>query len=193
MKVAFIIEHLDPDRGGMERSAVDFLSELVELGLDVHVVTQTSAWEHPGIHVHRLGVSGWSNEAQYRNFADGAQDFIAGRRWDIVHAIRPCVGCDMYQPRGGLIKVGQERTVATRRSGLGRLIRQAALAFDAKERLLMSLEHRLLTKASPPMVVVPSDYVGRQVEERYRLSSDRVRRVFNGVNVAPPAEEERLR
>ncbi|HJR77580.1 MAG TPA: glycosyltransferase family 4 protein [Nitrospiraceae bacterium] len=193
MRVAFIIEHLDPNRGGMERSAVEFLTELVELGPEVHVVTQTSAWDHPGIHVHTLGVSGWTDEMQYRDFVDHAQQFLADRPWDIIHAVRPCLSCTMYQPRGGIVKAGQERTVATRRNGVARLMRHVGLLLDAKERLLASLEHRLLTRPSPPVVVVPSDYVRRQVEERYRLSAECMRRVFNGVSVTPLDQSERAR
>jgi UDP-glucose:(heptosyl)LPS alpha-1,3-glucosyltransferase len=191
MKVAFIIEHLDPHRGGMERSAADFLTELADLGPEMHVVTQTSAWDHPGIQVHALGVSGWTDAMQYRSFVADAERFLANRQWDVVHAVRPCLACDVYQPRGGIVKVGQERTVATRRNGITRLIRQAALWFDAKERLLASLEHRLLTRRSPPIVVVPSAYVRRQVEERYPLSAERIRRVFNGVRVTPLGYEGR--
>lgn len=193
MKIAFIIEHLDPNRGGMERSAVDFLTELAELGPEIHVVTQTTAWHHPGIQVHALGVSGWTDGMQYRSFVVHAQRFLEDQSWDVVHAVRPCLSCDMYQPRGGIVKAGQERTVATRRNGIARLIRQAALLFDAKERLLASLEHRLLTGSSPPIVVVPSKYVRRQVEERYLLAAEHIRRVFNGVRVTPPEQAARER
>ena len=80
--------------------------------------------------------------------------------------------------------------MATRRNGVARLMRHVGLLFDAKERLLASLEHRLLMRRSP-VVVVPSAYVRRQVEERYHLSSERIRRVFNGVRVMPPRREER--
>jgi UDP-glucose:(heptosyl)LPS alpha-1,3-glucosyltransferase len=193
MKVALIIEHLDPNRGGMERSAVEFLTELVELGPELHVVTQTSAWSYPGIHVHALGAEGWTDETQYRNFIGRAQRFLASRQWDVVHAIRPCMACDVYQPRGGLVKTGQDRTIATRRTGLSRIFRKVGLLFDGKERLLASLEHRLLSGPSPPMVVVPSAYVRGQVEQRYRLSEDRIRRVFNGVRVTPLSQEQRER
>ncbi|WP_447602306.1 glycosyltransferase family 4 protein [Nitrospira sp. Nam80] len=193
MKVAFIVEHLDPNRGGLEQSAVDFLTELAELGPEIHVVTQNGEWDHPGIQVHRLGVTGWTYEAQYREFVGRAQRFLAGRSWDVVHAVRPCLSCDVYQPRGGIVKAGQARTVAARRSGVARLIRKAALLFDAKGRLLASLEHRLLTKPEPPIVVVPSEYVRRQVEERYRLPDECLKRVFNGVRVTRLGRGERER
>ena len=104
MKIAFIVEHLDPNRGGLERSAVDFLTELAALGPEIHVVTQSGEWEHPGIQVHRLGVTGWTYEAQYREFVGRAQRFLADRSWDVVHAVRPCLSCDVYQPRGGIVE-----------------------------------------------------------------------------------------
>ena len=55
MKIAFIVEHLDPNRGGMERSVVDFLTELTASGAEVHVVTQTSAWSFPGCDESTVG------------------------------------------------------------------------------------------------------------------------------------------
>lgn len=191
MKVAFIIQHLDPIRGGMERSAADFLTELVKFGLQIHVVTQTVAWNHPGVQVHPLGVSGWSDALQYRQFIERAQRFLATQTWDVRHAIRPCLACDVYQPRGGIVKAGQERTVALRRNGIARFIRQATLLFDAKERLLASLEHRLLSGGTSPLVVVPSEYVRRQVEQYYRLPEGAIRRVFNAVRVTAPEASER--
>jgi UDP-glucose:(heptosyl)LPS alpha-1,3-glucosyltransferase len=177
----------------MERSAADFLTELAGLGPEIHVVTQTSAWHYPGVVVHALGVSGWSDATQYRRFVGRAHQFLAGEAWDIRHAIRPCLACDVYQPRGGIVKAGQERNVATRRNGMARLFRQATLFFNAKERVLASLEHRLLTGSSQPKVVVPSDYVRRQVEERYPVPEDNIRRIFNGVRVTAPEDAERDR
>ncbi|MBX3237437.1 MAG: glycosyltransferase family 4 protein [Nitrospiraceae bacterium] len=186
IKLAFLIEHLDPNRGGMERSAADYLTEIAALGVEAHVITQTSADVPAGVHVHALGMEGWTDELQYRNFVSRADHFVAGGRWDIVHAIRPCLRCDVYQPRGGLVRVGQERTVAARRGLVARLLKQAGQLFHGKDRLLIGLERRLLSGANPPLVVVPSDYVGRQVERTYGLSGRSLRRVFNGVRVREP-------
>jgi UDP-glucose:(heptosyl)LPS alpha-1,3-glucosyltransferase len=170
---------------------VDFLTELTGLGAEIHVVTQTSAWSFPGIHVHLLGSSGWTDESQYKNFVTRAHEFVRSQRWDVVHAIRPCVSCDIYQPRGGLVKTGQDRTIATRRSVLFKLFRKVGLLFDGKERLLLALEHGLLKNRIPPLIIVPSEYVRNQLEERYELPHEYVRRVFNGVRVGLPAQVAR--
>jgi hypothetical protein len=103
LKLAFLIEHLDPCRGGMERSSVEFLTEITALGVEAHVVTQKSAGAPAGVQVHELGVEGWTDELQYRHFVERAERFLAGARWDVVHAIRPCLSCDLYQTRGGLV------------------------------------------------------------------------------------------
>ncbi len=186
IKLAFLIEHLDPNRGGMERSAVDYLTEITALGVEAHVITQTSADVPVGVQVHALGMEGWTDELQYRNFVVRADRFLDGGRWDIVHAIRPCQRCDVYQPRGGLVRVGQVRTVAARRGLVARLLKQAGQLFHGKDRLLIGLERRLLSGPSPPLVVVPSDYVRRQVEHMYGLPAQSLRRVFNGVRVREP-------
>jgi UDP-glucose:(heptosyl)LPS alpha-1,3-glucosyltransferase len=186
MKIAFLIERLDPARGGMERSAVDFLTELAAMGVEAHVVTQSAAEEFPGIQIHALGCEGWTNEMQYRHFVTRAERFLSGQRWDVVHAIRPCLSCDVYQPRGGLVKTGHDRTIAARPTLLQKILRRIGLLFDGKGRLLASLEQRLLTRKDPPLVLVPSHYVRRQVEAQYRLPERSIRRVFNAVRISPP-------
>jgi UDP-glucose:(heptosyl)LPS alpha-1,3-glucosyltransferase len=191
MKIAFLIERLDPSRGGMERSAVEFLTELAALGMEVHVVTQSAAVKIAGVQVHALGCEGWTDAAQYRRFVASAERFLAGQRWDVVHAIRPCRSCDVYQPRGGLVRTGQDRTIAARQTMLLKVLRRIGLLFDGKERLLDSLEQRLLTRKVPPLVLVPSHYVGRQVEAQYRLPDRSLRKVFNAVRISPPAGVDR--
>src|SRR6185436_2216007 len=55
MKVAFLIERFDPARGGMETSAKEFLSEVVPLDVEAHVVTQSAGGDFPFLKVHALG------------------------------------------------------------------------------------------------------------------------------------------
>jgi len=152
MKVAFLIERLAPARGGMERSVVDFVTELAAMGVEAHVVTQSAAEKFPGIQIHALGCEGWTNEMQYRPFVTCAERFLSGQRWDVGHAIRPCLSCDVYQPRGGLVKTGQDRAIAARPTLLQKVLRKIGLLFDRKGRLLTSLEQRLLTRKDPPGV-----------------------------------------
>ncbi|GMV51253.1 MAG: Lipopolysaccharide core biosynthesis protein RfaG [Nitrospirae bacterium] len=186
MRVAFLIERLDPARGGMERSAYDFLIELTALGVETHVVTQSAVDAPTAVQVHELGQEGWTDELQYRHFVIRAQRFVAERPWDVVHAIRPCLSCDLYQPRGGLVKTGQIRTIAARTTFLSKALRRVGLFFDGKERLLVQLEQQLLTGPKAPMVVVPSHYVGCQVEQEYGSARVATKRIFNAVQISPP-------
>ncbi|MFO0767959.1 MAG: hypothetical protein U0231_14490 [Nitrospiraceae bacterium] len=76
-------------------------------------------------------------------------------------SVPACVA--MFISQAGLVRVGQERTVAAWRGLVARLLKQAGQLFHGKDRLLIGLERRLLSGANPPLVVVPSDYVGRQL------------------------------
>ncbi len=191
MKVALLVEHLDPRRGGMERSASEFLAEIRALGIDAKVLTQTAAAGFSGGPVEILGVHGRTRARQYGRFVASAHQALANAPVDVVHAITPCLACDLYQPRSAVMDESLARTIAVRRTGLGRVVRRFAAVFDAKFQLLRALERRLLTESLPPFVAALSSYMRRQVESAYSIPSERMFEVFNGVTVPLPNLEER--
>ncbi|MEO7300881.1 MAG: glycosyltransferase family 4 protein [Verrucomicrobiota bacterium] len=193
MKVAFLIERLDPRRGGMETSSAEFLAELVLLGAAVTVVTQSAASEFSTTSVHALGVRGWGRAARYKNFVDDAQAFLKKGKWDVVHAVTPCVDCNLFQPRSGITQQALNRTVAVRKSGMMRFIRKIGGVVNSKQRLLQKLERQLLERENPPMVAALSHFMRRQLEESYALPRENIRDVFNGVTVHLPEAGERKR
>ena len=104
MKVAFVVEHLDPSRGGMERSATEFLTEMARLGLEMHAVTQSVSPEFSAAPVHQLGIAPGGRARRYREFVRRADAFVSSGKWDVVHAVSLCLRCDLYQPRAGTVK-----------------------------------------------------------------------------------------
>ena len=191
MKVAFLIERLDSRRGGMETSATEFLSEMVLLGPEIHVVTQSASPEFYIAPVHQLGVRGTGRTARYRNFVRSADEFLKAERWDVVHAVTPCLNCNLYQPRSGITQQALSRSVAVRKNWLTRSLRKLGGALNSKQRLLTKLEHQLLSREKPPMVAALSHFMRRQIESVYALPKENLRDVFNGVTVPLPGEAER--
>jgi UDP-glucose:(heptosyl)LPS alpha-1,3-glucosyltransferase len=191
MKVAFLIERFDPARGGMETSAKEFLSEVVPLDVEAHVVTQSAGGDFPFLKVHALGAGGLGRAGRYRHFVETAQSFVATGKWDVVHAITPCVGCDLYQPRAGVEKEAMARMVAARKNPLAKMFRQFGDRLNAKKQFMARLERELLTGQQLPMVAALSSYMRRQLEAAYAIPPERMREVFNGVTLPLPDEAER--
>lgn len=192
MKVAFLIEHLDPARGGMERSASEFVTELVGLGVKPHVVTQTVAADFALCPVTIVAPGGWGRAAKFARFIRGADIVFRSEQWDVVHAVPPCLRCDLYQPRSGLVKEALERSVAVRSNRFARFLRRLGARLNSKQRLLQRLERNLLGGPNPPMFAALSRYMRRQAQSIYDLNDASVRDVFNGVTVPLPNEADRL-
>ncbi|MEO5802487.1 MAG: glycosyltransferase family 4 protein [Verrucomicrobiota bacterium] len=191
MKVAFLIERLDSRRGGMETSATEFLTEMALLGPEIHVVTQIASSEFCIAPVHQMGVRGAGRAARYRNFVQDAQQFLQADQWDIIHAVTPCLDCNLYQPRSGITQEALNSTIALRKNWLTRSLRKVGAALNSKQRLLQKLEHQLLSREKPPMVAALSHFMRRQLESSCALPPENIRDVFNGVTVSLPDAAER--
>lgn len=191
MKVAFLIERLDPARGGMETSAAEFLTEVAAFGVDIHVVTQAAAASFSASPVHVLGLRGIGRAGRYRDFLSSTHAFLARGSWDVVHAVTPCLTCNLYQPRSGVAKEALARTVASRRNPFARIFRKLGAALDSKQQLWTRTEETLLRSPTPPKVAALSGYMRRQLEQAYQLPAETIRDVFNGVNVKLPDVSER--
>ena len=191
MKVAFLIEQLHPGRGGMETSATEFLTEVAALGVDIHVITQSAAPGFSVVPVHALGSQRLGRAGRYGKFVYGANAFLAQDSWDVVHAVTPCLQCNLYQPRSGVTNEALARAVASRRNWITRALRKLGVALDAKQHLWTRLERHLLCNSAPPLVAALSRYMRRQLEQAYALPAGSIRDVFNGVSVKLPEPAER--
>ena len=69
MKVALVMERLEPWRGGAETSTGQFMRHLVELGVRLEVVTRSQLSSSPGMTVHTVGVSGVTRSGRSAAFA----------------------------------------------------------------------------------------------------------------------------
>lgn len=101
MKIALVIERMQPSRGGRERSVGEIAAALGARGHEVRVYCQQAPQPPEGIAVRVLGGEGSS--AGMVNFARAVMRTAREEGIDIVHAALPIPGADVYQPRGGTI------------------------------------------------------------------------------------------
>jgi UDP-glucose:(heptosyl)LPS alpha-1,3-glucosyltransferase len=190
MRILIISEYLDTDRGGAETSTSQFINALTRAGHDVAVVTRNADYRQDDVTTLEIQCGG-----RTPRFATAAARVVADQRADVVHAITPCIGAHVYQPRGGAYPETIARNVALRRSIFGKILKRMTSALHPRLQQLCRLEARLMRSSHRPHVIAISDYVARQFVEHYQLKTGDYTRVFNAVSPpssgAAPAEFRR--
>ena len=191
MRVAIISEWLDPWRGGAETSTLQFVHHLIDSGVDVHVFTRSRPASAPGFTVHTINGAAVSRTRRSITFAHRVERRLSSERFDVTHAVTPCRGIDLYQPRGGTVAETIERNAAWLGSGAGLWLKRAGNQFNFKQRYMLRYERAILGNSRGPVIVAISNYVVRQLRDHYGVSDDRIRLVRNAVNPDESSAVER--
>jgi UDP-glucose:(heptosyl)LPS alpha-1,3-glucosyltransferase len=141
--------------------------------------------------VHTISGAAMTRVRQSVTFAHRVRRLLANDAFDVVHAISPCLGSDIYQPRGGTVAETIRRNLATRRGVPGRSLKRLGSRLNMKQRYMLALERRLFGTGKRPTVVAISDYVVRQLKEHYGLPEDRIRKIYNGVDADKVSAQQR--
>lgn len=184
MNVALVILHADPSRGGAERYTVDLARALGGRGCAVSLVyageiAPEQRVEPPSAEPCRrveLAAGGWTRAGRYRRFCRSVRAHLKSDRYDVVHAMLPLPGCDLYHPHAGVAAA---------------MLRKWNAVLNPRRVAMARIERRLLADPGGPLVLCLSDYVKRFVREHYPLPDDRLVRLFNAVDLqrfAPAAD-----
>jgi UDP-glucose:(heptosyl)LPS alpha-1,3-glucosyltransferase len=198
VKVAILQQHVDVRRGGAETSTLEFAGHLAQFGLDVTVVCQAPDADGGPVagpvgpaNLRLQALPGRARTRVGRTLAylRGVQALCRTEAFDLVHAVTPSLAADVYQPRGGTYPETVSRTLARVRWPAWRAMKRLGRRFNVSQRLLQRIERRLLRR---PRVTVAalSDYVRRQVLAE-GVAPERIRLVFNGVDIAPLSAGQR--
>ena len=194
MRVALVQETVDVRRGGAETSTVEMARRLAELGLDVTLLysapSDTPFVEH-NVTFSPIAARGFSRALRTYHFVQDARRICFAQRFDIVHAVTPCLAANVYQPRGGTYVETINRSLAMVTPVLWRALKRLGRRFNIRQRFLYRLEQLLLRKyADRVTVAAVSQYVGRQVTGGFGFPAARTRLIFNGVEIEPLTPEE---
>ncbi len=196
MKVAIVQEHVDTTRGGAETSTVEMARCLAALGVDVSLLYSNVADAAPFVrdNVTYLAIPTGKGAKPLRTYRylQGANRLCRAEHFDVVHAVTPCLCANIYQPRGGTYPETIRRTLA-RYAPPGRWLRSLARRLNIRQRFLLRIERRLLTRRRTVHVAAVSDYVRRQVVNGYKVPTERCRVVYNGVDFSPLSEPDASR
>ena len=110
MKIALVIERMDPLRGGKETYTARLAEELSRRGHDVTVLCQSSSWEptEATIACEPLGRRGATRLAKLRNFQVDLGPIVESGWFDVVHSMLPVPGANVYHPHGGAVPASIE-------------------------------------------------------------------------------------
>jgi UDP-glucose:(heptosyl)LPS alpha-1,3-glucosyltransferase len=187
MKIAWVIEKMDPRRGGRETSTAQITAELARRGHDVTVVCRTARWTGAGVAVRALGSGGLSRSGRLRRFVAAVQEHILAVPYDVVHTTLPIPGANVYQPRGGTIPAQLAASLRRRPRGLRPLV-HLARPFNRCRRLLGRLERQVV--ADPSVLCLAVSAMVAEEFARYYRRTGNVRVVFNAVESPAVAPEQ---
>jgi len=174
VKIALVILHSNPSRGGAERYTFDLAVALAKAGNEVDVLsTSPSGMRGFGSGSRPLPFRevvlpsrSLSKLGQYLRFLDAVERRIDASSYDVVHAMLPVRRCDVYHPHAG-IAADAVRTGHLKHAS--RLTRAAAAFFNRtnlKRGWFARVERALLESQRPPLVLCLSDYVKETVRRR---------------------------
>jgi UDP-glucose:(heptosyl)LPS alpha-1,3-glucosyltransferase len=168
MKIALVILHADPARGGAERYTVDLAAALAQRGHDLHVLAQSFAELPAGVRAIEMP-SAPTRTMSYRRFLRGVDAQIDKTRYDIIHTMLPVQHCDVYHPHAGLAAAA---------------MRKANRFFNPRRLAMAGVERKLLKSPDAPVVICLSEYVKRAVIEYQRdLPPAKLATLFNAVDL----------
>jgi len=188
MKVAFVIERMDVGRGGRETSTAEVATALARRGHDVTILCESGSWEPDGVNVAPLGRRGLHWTARLKNFLADVADEIRRVRFDVVHAMLPMPGANVYQLRSGTVPA--QRAAGRRRCNIvGRWAALLAQPLNRRRNAMAQLEYQVVCESGTICLAV-SQMVAEELREYYGRQ-DRVRVVYNAVDAPEAASPQR--
>jgi UDP-glucose:(heptosyl)LPS alpha-1,3-glucosyltransferase len=181
MKIALVILNAEPQRGGAERYTQDLATALVARGHEVHLLaTRFARSVEPARQVHLDGVAG-SRIARYRALAKSLARHLQSHAYDLVHAMLPVPGCDLYHPHAGIEAENLESGHLRHRGKVRQAISKLSSQLNRKRRLYASTERRMLEQGSALLCL--SNAMQRVALKHYQLAERQSYALINGVDL----------
>ncbi len=191
MRIGLVLDHFDPTRGGVEQWTWQLANRLLNFRHEVHVVAsdfgplyqglaRSSSWtdlhpEGPAIVRHKLpGIRSRVGRAQ------AAAECLCQLKLDIIHDMGLGWYCDVFQPHGGARQAAFEQNlllIPRSLRGWKRLVARTLPRYRDFDRLT-SRQY-----SGTQVVLALSQMVSRQLQHFHGVSGERIRLVYNGVDI----------
>lgn len=182
MRIALVILHADPKRGGAERYTVDLASALRGRGHAVSLIASSFAERHADDLLLEMGRG--TRVGKYTRFLNQLDNALAqGPEFDVVHAMLPVRRCDVYHPHAGIAAEVMERGHLKHEGAVAQIAARVGNRMNLRRQKFAAVERALLEGSKPPIVLCLSEYVKKEVTAHYPLPADRLATLFNAVDL----------
>ncbi len=174
MKIGLVLEHFDPQRGGLEHWTWQFAGQLAELGHEVHIIAcdfvAPDSGRVPVLHPVENITSPVLRAARF-------EEVLRSLRPDVIHDMGCGWYADIFHPHGG-------STRAFREHNLMRIPRWRQIRFWRERRYREQAEIERRQLADPAaLVVAVSQMVLQHFHTLHGVPRERLRLIYNGVDV----------
>jgi UDP-glucose:(heptosyl)LPS alpha-1,3-glucosyltransferase len=182
VKVALVILHADPRKGGAEGYTVNLAHALARRGHDVSLLATTFGPQCGGLTQVPLDGRSVTRLGRYRSFLDSLDAHLAAAPYDVVHSIAPVRRCDFYHPQAGLAAEALA-SGHLKYDGLRRPLDRIATRLNRKRQFVAGVERQLLTGTDAPTLLCVSDMVRRTGRQHFPLlPEEKLVTLFNAVD-----------
>lgn len=177
MKIAVIRKECGFGRGGAERYCANLCRCLAKLGHEIFVLAQfCDANLHPSIQHVPIACSGLTSSARNRSFHANAQKALQGMSVDRVYALSRSYPADAFRVSDPLHCSWMD----IRYPGL---IRNLIERCNPRHRTILALEKAICNPANTKIIITNSALAKRQLLTTYPFPEDRIKVVYNGVDL----------
>lgn len=177
MRIGLVVESLDPRRGGVEQWSYQFVQRVLAQGHAVHVVARECRLPDRSLapEFHRVEATG------RLAFAAEAERQLRSLSLDVIHDTGCGWQCDVLQPHGGARRAAFEQNLLLLPRWL-RPLKRLAGRWAPRYREFERLMQRQYD-APGRLFIAISKMVARDLVRWHGASADRVRLVYNGVDL----------
>jgi len=178
MRIA-VIRQKFVNYGGAEQFVSGYINQLAIMGHAVHIfANQWTPSNHPNIKIHSVQAIKKNSFLRVLSFAWFALQSIRSESFDIVQSHERIWSQDIYRAGDGCHREWLER-----RSRYLPFIKRLFFRFSFFHQLILGLEKRIFENGECKKIIAISEMVKRDILKHYQLPEDRVKVVYNGVDL----------
>jgi UDP-glucose:(heptosyl)LPS alpha-1,3-glucosyltransferase len=189
MRVAFVIDDLDPRRGGMSHWSWQFVAAVAKQGYELHIVSQGfgDVPLPPNVTCHPI-----SRTRSRIDFAAAAAEIVSSLSADVVHDTGLGNRFDIFQPHGGSYAAWVGRRLDFYSTWF-RALKRPIDALLPRQRKFdrHAIEQYETGRQSGATFVALSNFVADAFERYHRIRPECIKVIYNGVDCRRFSPEHR--